>query len=325
MTAEVGGPSRPAPGASRGPRPAGSATLVTALAAVAFVLTWSSGFTIAAVATTDAPAPTLLLWRFAPLAVVLLVVSVARGSLRGVPARELGRQSLIGLLAQLGYVVFVYAAVGAGVATGSTALVDAVQPLVVATLVGPLLGLRVRGGQWAGLAVGALGVVLVVGSQHGDSDAPGWAWALPGLAMACLVAGTLVERRAGARLPVLTTLTVHVTATAAGLVVLAAATGTLVPPPSPSFWAATVLSALVPTLAAYGLYWWLLRRVGVTALNALLFLVAPTTAASGAVLLGEPLTAWTVAGFVLSAAGSALVLAGETRRRGSAAEVSTAP
>jgi drug/metabolite transporter (DMT)-like permease len=302
-----------------------SAPLVTSLAAAGFVLAWSSGFTIAAVATTDAPATTLLLWRFLPLAVVLLVVAAARGALRGVPAGELRRQAVIGLLAQFGYVVFVYAAVGAGVTTGSTALVDAVQPLVVATLVGPLLGLRVRGGQWVGLGVGAVGVALVVGSQLGESDASPWAWALPALAMASLIAGTLVERRGGARLPVLTTLTVHVSVTAAALVVLAAVTGTLVPPPSPSFWLATVLSALVPTLAAYGLYWWLLRRVGVTALNALLFLVAPTTAASGALLLGEPLTAWTIVGFVLSAAGSALVLAGERRRRGSADEALAAP
>jgi drug/metabolite transporter (DMT)-like permease len=288
------------------------------LAAVAFVAAWSSGFTIAAVATTDAPATTLLLWRFLPLAVLLVVVTAARRGLRGVPTVELRRQALIGLLAQFGYVVFVYAAVGAGVATGSTALVDAVQPLVVATLVGPLLGLRVRGGQWAGLGVGAVGVALVVGSQLGSSDASPWAWALPALAMASLIAGTLVERRGSteqAELPVLTTLTVHVSATAAALVVLAAATGTLVPPPSPSFWSATVVSALVPTLAAYGLYWWLLRRLGVTSLNALLFLVAPTTAATGALLLGEPLTAWTLAGFVLSGAGSALVLAGGRRRR----------
>ena len=215
--------------------------VVTVLAAVAFVVAWSSGFTIAAVATVDAPATTLLLWRFLPLAVLLVVVAAARGRLRGVPGVELRRQAVIGLLAQLGYVVFVYAAVGAGVATGSTALVDAVQPLVVATLVGPLLGLRVRGGQWAGLGVGAVGVVLVVGSQLGGSDAPAWAWAFPALAMASLVAGTLVERRGGSELPVLTTLTVHVSVTAAALVVLAAATGTFVPPPSPSFWAATAL------------------------------------------------------------------------------------
>ena len=74
-----------------------------------------------------------------------------------------------------------------------------------------------------------------------------------------------------------------------------------------------MLSAVVPTLAAYGLYWWLLRRVGITVLNALLFLVAPTTALVGAVLLGEPLTLVTLAGFALCGIGVAVVLVTETR------------
>jgi drug/metabolite transporter (DMT)-like permease len=284
--------------------------LVVVGGAAAFVLAWSSGFTLAALATVDVPATTLLVWRFAPLALVLLVATGLRGGLRGVTRGDLGQQAVVGLLAQFGYCVFVYAAVAAGVATGTTALVDAVQPLVVATLVGPLLGLRVRGGQWAGLALGALGVVLVVGSQLGDSSAAPVAYVLPALAMACLVAGTLVERRAPVRLPVLTTLTLHVSVTALALVVLAVATGTLRPP----------LDAALPTLAAYGLYWWLLRRLGVTAVNALLFLVAPTTALTGALLLGEPFSLATLGGFALSAAGSALVLGGERGRRGAAPE-----
>ena len=288
---------------------------VTVAAAAAFIVSWSSGFIIPAFATVDVSPLTLLVWRFVPLAALLVAVTLVSGAVRGVTAHELRVQAAIGVFAQFGYCVAVYGAVAAGIATGTVALIDAVQPLVVAVLAGPILGLRVRGAQWAGLGVGAVGVVLVVGSQLGDSDAPAWAWAFPALAMASLIAGTLVERRGAAELPVLTTLTVHVSVTAAALVVLAAATGTLVPPPSFSFWVATVLSALVPTLAAYGLYWWLLRRLGVTALNALLFLVAPTTAASGALLLGEPLTAWTLAGFVLSGAGSALVLAGGRRRR----------
>ena len=288
--------------------------------AVAFVLAWSSGFTLAALATVDVPATNLLAWRFAPLALVLLVVTGLRGGLRGVTRGDLGQQAVVGLLAQFGYCVFVYAAVAAGVATGTTALVDAVQPLVVATLVGPLLGLRVRGGQWAGLALGALGVVLVVGSQLGGSSAAPAAYALPALAMACLVAGTLVERRAPVRLPVLTTLTLHVSVTALALVVLAVATGTLRPPLDASFWLAALLAAALPTLAAYGLYWWLLRRLGVTAVNALLFLVAPTTALTGALLLGEPFSLATLGGFALSAAGSALVLGGERGRRGAAPE-----
>ncbi|CNL09547.1 Uncharacterised protein [Mycobacterium tuberculosis] len=76
-----------------------------------------------------------------------------------------------------------------------------------------------------------------------------------------------------------------------------------------------VLTAVFPTLGAYGLYWWLLRRVGITALQALLFLVAPATAIGGALLLGEPLTAITLGGFVLCGAGVTAVLVSEARNR----------
>ncbi|KDP92656.1 permease [Clavibacter cf. michiganensis LMG 26808] len=293
---------------------------MTVVAAAGFVLAWSSGFLIAAVGTVEVPATTLLVWRFAPLAVLLVGLVGATGAARGIAPRTLGRQALIGAFAQLGYCAFVYAAIGAGIATGTTALIDAVQPLVVATLVGPLLGLRVRGAQWAGLALGAVGVVLVVRSQAGAADADPVAYLLPAAAMACLVAGTFLERRSHGRPPALVTLTVHVDVTTVALVVAAVATGTLVPPADAVFWITTVVAALVPTLGAYGLYWWLLERVGITALNALLFLVAPTTAAAGALLLGERITPVTLAGFVLCGAGVAAVLVTEGRRAGAASD-----
>lgn len=291
---------------------------VTVLAAVAFVITWSSGFIIPAIATVDVSPITLLVWRFAPLAVVLLVVAHLSGAAKGVTAKDLRTQAAIGLFAQFGYCAAVYAAVAAGIATGTVALIDAVQPLVVAVLVGPVLGLRVRGAQWAGLAVGAVGVLLVVQSQLGTSDAHPAAYLLPALAMVCLIAGTFLQRRSSVQTGVLLTLTIHVTVTAVLLVVLAAVTGSLVPPASASFWLAVVLTAVSPTLAAYGLYWWLLRRVGITALQALLFLIAPATAVGGSILLGEPLTLVTVGGFVLCAIGVAAVLVGEVKTRESA-------
>lgn len=285
---------------------------VTILASAAFVATWSSGFLVPAIAT-DASALTLLVWRFVPLAVVLIVIVLASGAARGVPRADMRRQALIGLFAQFGYCAAVYAAIAAGVATGTTALIDAVQPLVVAMLVGPLLGLRVRAAQWAGLVLGALGVLLVVRSQLGGSDAPPSAYLLPALAMACLIVGTFLQRRSAARTGVLLTLTIHVTVTATALLVIGALAGALLPPASVSFWIAAAFSAAFPTLAAYGLYWWLLRRVGITALNALLFLVAPATAAAGALLLGEQLTVVTLIGFVLCGAGVGAVLVSESR------------
>ncbi|MFJ6532649.1 DMT family transporter [Microbacterium sp. NPDC091662] len=289
---------------------------VTVLASAAFVVTWSSGFLVPAIAV-DAVAPlTLLVWRFVPLALILVVIVVLTGAAKGITRVDVGWQVLIGFFAQFGYCASVYAAIAAGVATGTTALIDAVQPLIVAVLVGPLLGLRVRGAQWAGLLVGAAGVLLVVRSQLDDSEAHPSAYVWPALAMACLIVGTFLQRRSAPRTGTLVTLAIHVTVTAVALVPIAAVFGALAPPASVSFWLAAGFAAASPTLAAYGLYWWLLRRVGITALNALLFLVAPTTAAAGALLLGEPLTVVTLLGFVLCAAGVAAVLVSEARAGG---------
>jgi drug/metabolite transporter (DMT)-like permease len=287
--------------------------LVLTSAAAAFVLCWSSGFIAAKVGTVETPLLTLLLWRFVPLAAGLTLVAVATGRVRTASRAMLARHVVIGLCSQVGYVVPVYGAVALGVASGTTALVDAVQPLIVATIVGPLLGVRVRGVQWAGLVLGAAGVVLVVLSQAGSAEAPWWAYSLPLVAMAFLIIGTIVERRHPAPVPVSLALAVHTTAAAVVIGLLAIATGAAVPPASVEFWATTLFIAAVPTLAAYSLYWALLSRIGITALNALLFLVAPTTTLAGALLFGEPLGATTIAGFALCGAGVAAVLWSEAR------------
>ncbi len=289
--------------------------LVTVLAGAGFVAAWSSGFVVAKVATTDASPFTLLLWRFLPLALLLALWFGLRGGLRALAGRDALGQAVVGLLGQFGYCLFVYLSVYRGIATGTTALIDAVQPIVIATLVGPVLGLTVRAPQWLGLAVGATGTGLVVWSQAGGIDTDPLALLLPLMAMACLIAATLLDRRRPVEMPVLTVLTVHALATSIALLVLCAATGTLIPPADPGFWAATALAAAVPSLIAYGLYWYLLRRVGVTVLNGLLFLVAPVTAVAGALMFAEALTPVTWAGFVLCATGVALVLVFEATPR----------
>ncbi|WP_174844581.1 hypothetical protein [Cryobacterium serini] len=57
----------------------------------------------------------------------------------------------------------------------------------------------------------------------------------------------------------------------------------------------------------------MLHQVGITALNAPLSLVAPATAMTGAMLLGEPLTLLTLAGFAPCGGGVAVVLVVEAR------------
>ena len=296
------------------PRP-----LLLAGASVAFVLTWSSGFVIAKVGTDTAPVLTVLFWRYLVVGAILLACTeVLRRQARPVRMplwRDVRPHLGIGLFAQLGYVLPIYLAVGAGVAVGTTALIDAVQPLVVATLVGPLLGLRVRAMQWLGLVLGAGGVVLVVAADASTSVSPTPAYLLPVAALASLVAATFLERRTSARLSVFETLATHSAVTLVAVTALAALTGALTPPATLQFWVSTVLIAVFPTLVAYALYWYLLRSLGITALNALLFMVAPTTAVAGAMLFGDPFTPATCAGLLLGAVAVALVLAPPRRPR----------
>lgn len=284
----------------------------TALLGAGFVLAWSCGFWGAKVGAGDGSTVSLLFWRFAVVAVALWAYVGLRG-LR-VPRAEVRHHVVVGLFSQAGYVAPVYVAVALGVSTGTTSLVDAVQPIVVATLAGPLLGLVVRPAQWVGLAGAFVGVVMIVRADAVGGAAAGWVYAVPALAVASLVVGTLVERGHETSAPLPVMLAIHVTVTVVVFAVPNLLGGDPLPT-SPRFWALTAWMAVVPTVGAYALYWGLLRRVDVTALNTLLLLVVPTTTLGGVVMFGEPLTALTVAGVAVVAAGVVTVLRGERRQQ----------
>ena len=264
-----------------------------------FVVCWSSGFIGAKLGAADADVPTVLMWRFVPLAAVLTLVAWWLARRRGtVPTRRsLFRQIVIGLLSQSGYLLTVYWAIGLGVNTGTTALVDGIQPLVAAALLGPLLGAAASGRQWVGLVLGLVGVGVVTLADAGaNTTAPVWAYGIPVLGMFSLVGATFVERREPDTVPPLTALAIHCATSAVVFTAIAVAAGDVVPPDDASFWVATAWLVVLPTFGGYGLYWVLLRRIGVTRVNTLMFLMAPVTAVWGALAFGESFTVTTAVG-----------------------------
>ncbi len=276
---------------------------------VLFVACWSSGFIGAKLGGAQAPVTTVLLWRFLPLALLLIPVAVRAGG-----PRSLGRTVVVGLLSQTGYLTTVYWAVDLGVNTGTTALIDGVQPLVAAALVGPLLGVVVTARQWAGLVLGLAGVVLVTASDAvAAADVRWWAYPIPLLGMLALIAATVVQRRITTPPPMITSLAVHCGASATIFTVAALLTGTATPPASPGFWLATAWLIVFATLGGYGLYWYLLANLGVTRVNSLMFLMAPTTAVWGALMFGESFTPVTAAGLAIGTAAVVVVNASAGR------------
>lgn len=282
-------------------------TAVTVGLGALFVVCWSSGFIGAKLGASDAPMSTVLMWRFVPLAMVLSPFLVRHRAGEG--RAHLGRQVAIGALSQSGYLLTVYGAIGLGVSTGTTALIDGIQPLVVAVLLGPLLGAVVPGRQWVGLALGAAGVLLVTWADATapTTGAPAWAYLVPFGGMLCLVAATFLERRSAEPVAPLRALAIHCTTSAIIFTTLALLTGSAVPPGSARFWVAMAWLIALPTFGGYGLYWYLLRRVGVTRVNTLLFLVPPVTALWGAAMFAEPFTAVTALGLGLALAATWIV------------------
>lgn len=295
---------------------------VNALLSVAFVLCWSSGFIGAKLGAGTADASTLLMWRFLPLAAVLLAAAAfSRPAWRGLTLRDAGRQIAVGALSQSGYMLGVFYAVQLGVSSGTTALIDGVQPLVAGALAGPLLRQYVSRRQWLGLWLGLAGVATVTLADAGaaGADVPWWAYFVPFLGMLSLVAATFLERRSCAPVPPRVSMTIHCTTSAVLFAVLAASLGTAVPPADSSFWLATGWLVVLPTFGGYGLYWLILRRSGITEVNTLMFLMAPVTAVWGALMFGEPFGVQTALGL---AAGLAAVV---VVRRGNGADRTRRP
>ncbi|MFD8151836.1 DMT family transporter [Streptomyces sp. NPDC059720] len=291
------------------------------LLSLAFVLCWSSGFIGAKLGAGSESAITVLMWRFLPLAVVLVAVAlVARGAWRGLTARDLTRQAVVGLLSQSGYLLSVYHAIQLGVSSGTTALVDGVQPLVAGALAGPLLGQYVSGRQWIGLVLGLSGVAVVtLADAAAGAGVPWWAYGVPLLGMSSLVAATFLESRSRSRVAPPVSLTVHCATSAVLFSALAAGAGAAAPPAEGEFWLAVVWLVVLSTFGGYGLYWILLKRSGVTAVNTLMFLMAPVTAVWGALMFGEPFDVRTALGLAVCLLAVVVGRGEEGRTRAAAA------
>lgn len=278
------------------------------LLSIAFILCWSSGFIGAKLGAGTASAVTVLMWRFIPLAVILVATAAARRAWRGLAPRDVARQAAVGLLSQSGYLLTVYYAIQLGVPSGTTALIDGVQPLVAGALAGPLLRQHVSGRQWLGLCLGLSGVVIVTGADAAVSArVPWWAYPVPFLGMLSLVAATFLEGNSRTRVAPLAAMTTHCLTSAVVFTALAIGTGAVAPPGGPLFWVAVTWLIILSTFGGYGLYWMILSRTGVTRVNTLMFLMAPVTAVWGALMFGEPLGFQTVLGLLAGLAAVAVV------------------
>lgn len=283
------------------------------LSSVALVVTWSSGFVGAELGSRADAAPlTLLGWRFSVLAVLLLVVGLVRRGLtrpsRWPTWRAWRRQAVLGVLCQAGYLVLVFEGVSHGVPGGTAALIAAVQPLLVATVAGSLLGEHSPPLAWVGMLLGLVGVGVVVSGDLGVSQAPAWAYLLLTAGMLCLAGGTVLGRRIRPPESLLDTLMMQSVVTAVVLMGLALGFGQATPPADPDFWRAVAWLIVLASFGGYVMYIFVAERQGATVVSTLLFLTPPTTMFWVYLMFGDQITLAGLAGLAISGVGVWLAL-----------------
>jgi drug/metabolite transporter (DMT)-like permease len=285
-----------------------------ALSAVALVVTWSSGFVGAELGSRAHAAPlTLLGWRFTVLAAVLVGVALVRRT--PWPSwRAWRRQAVLGVLCQVVYLVLVFEGVRRGVPGGTAALIAAVQPLLVATVAGPLLGEHSTPRTWVGMMLGLIGVGVVVSGDLGVSGAPLWAYLLPTTGMLGLASGTVIGRRIRPPESLFETIMMQSVVTAVVLMALAVRFGEAAPPASLGFWRAVVWLIVLASLGGYVMYVFVAEKQGATVVSTLLFLTPPTTMFWVFVMFGTRVTIAGLAGLVISGVGVWLALGGRRPR-----------
>ena len=279
-------------------------------ASVALVITWSSGFVGAELGSrADAAPVTLLGWRFTLLTAVLVLVAVVR-QVPWPSWRAWRRQAVLGALCQAGYLIFIFEGVSRGVGGGTAALIAALQPLLVATVAGPILGERSSAVMWFGMLLGLAGVVIVVSGDLGGTQAAWWLYLLPTAGMLCLASGTVLARRLRPPEDLFETIMMQSVVTAVLMMVPALVSGQGAPPVDWEFWAAVAWLIVLASLGGYVMYVFVNETQGATVVSTLLYLTPPTTMLWVFLMFGEPVSLVGLLGLAVSAAGVLLVLRG---------------
>jgi len=137
----------------------------SALARVApgiFVLLWATGFLIAKLGVPYAQPMTILAMRFVLAAIMMATVAAVTRAPWPRSWRRIGHIAVIGILLHAVYLGGCYLAIYGGMPAGMVALIAGFQPILTATLAGPVLGERTRQMQWIGIATGFVGLMMVL-------------------------------------------------------------------------------------------------------------------------------------------------------------------
>ena len=223
----------------------------------------------------------------------------------------LGNLAAYGVLIGAGQFGLLFLAMKSDITPGLASLVVQIQVFFTIALSMRLTGERVRGFQWAALALATSGLAVIL--THSDGSATPLGLGLVVTAAFCWSSGNMVSRAAGKvdmlayvvwasifAVPPLLLLALLFEGAPALIAGAQEATMTT--------WAAVVWQAVGNTMFGYGVWGWLLARHPAATVAPMALLVPVFGMGASALFLGEPLQSWKLLAAALVMGGLALSL-----------------
>jgi drug/metabolite transporter (DMT)-like permease len=271
-----------------------------------FIFIWASGYVVAKYGLPYAEPLTFLCMRYLGVIVFMLVLAL---SMRAPwPERKAwGQIAIAGILMQAMYLGGIWCAVKLGMPAGLAALIANTQPILTA-IMGPLIGERIRGKQWLGLAFGIAGVGLVVANKISVVGLSLNSVALAVMALLAMTSGTLYQKKTCPSFDVRTGQVIQFGASLLVTLPFAYALETQTVQWTPQFFAALAWSVFVLSGIGISVLYIMIRHGEATKVTSYMYLVPAVTAAMAWLMFGEKFTMTAVIGMTIALAGVALVV-----------------
>ncbi|HTD02432.1 DMT family transporter [Undibacterium sp.] len=276
------------------------------LAPYVFILIWASGYVVAKYGLPYAQPLTFLSLRYAG---VLLFMGILAITMRAPwPARRAWPHiAIAGILMQACYLGGVWSAVKLGMPAGVAALIVNTQPVLTACL-GPLIGEKTEGRQWLGLALGMLGVGLVVANKISVIGLSAASILLAIFALLTMTVGTMYQKKKCPSFDVRTGQFIQFAASLILTFPLALYFESQAVLWTPQFFAALAWSVFVLSGVGISVLFVMIRHGEATKVTSYMYLVPPVTAGMAWLMFDERFTVTAMAGMVIAVAGVALVV-----------------
>ncbi|MCH8622711.1 EamA family transporter [Undibacterium sp. TS12] len=271
-----------------------------------FIFIWASGYVVAKFGLPYAEPLTFLCLRYLGVIIFMLVLAVAMRA--PWPARQDWLPiAIAGVLMQAVYLGGIWCAVKLGMPAGVAALIANTQPIFTAFL-GPLIGERIQGRQWLGLALGICGVALVVANKISVIGLSVTSVALAVMALAAMTSGTLYQKKTCPSFDVRTGQVIQFAASLLVTLPFALLLETQAIQWTPKFFMAMAWSIFVLSGVGISVLFVMIRHGEATKVTSYMYLVPAVTAAMAWLMFDEKLTMTAIAGMVIALAGVALVV-----------------